>query len=112
MFKLSEKRRKREIQMNDKTKESTFGKGCAYCLGMFLAHENSIQIWEQSETEFGKIYKYSMVIYAAADHLYELKIPDWFPIEIKKRFEIFLDCAFKYRLPMKNEDYPTKENFR
>lgn len=51
---------------------SDFGTGCAYCLGMFLAH---------SYFPDGKVSEkigQSIWLYAAADHLFEMEIPKHF----------------------------------
>lgn len=77
---------------------SEFGKGCTYCLGLFLAHAE--RSWgppdfdkEQDERmkDMGKVNDYSfsteLWFNGASDHLYDLEIPDNFPVRLKSRLK-------------------------
>lgn len=63
--------------------KSDFGKGCAYCLGLFLAHA-----FQFSESGLSKEkIRPSLVMNAASDHLYDLVIPENYPVRIKNRLK-------------------------
>ena len=68
----------------DEETDSEFGKGCVYCLGLFLAHESmkTSNPWHWFN--------------GASDHLYELEIPDSFPVELKDRIELFTHKALEW----------------
>ncbi len=54
------------------TKESEFGKGLCYCLGLFLAHKGRITSDVKTYKSIGDGNRaYSMWFYGATDHLYE-----------------------------------------
>jgi len=79
------------------TEESEFGEGYAYCLGLFLAHDE----------RRAKYRKYGMSasdwFNGAADHLFGLIIPDSLSDEQKKRAKDFKDECISYRLCMDHE---------
>ena len=54
------------------TSESEFGKGFTYCIGLFLAHA------ERKELEGHYLW-----FNGAADHLFELEIPDNFILKLE-----------------------------
>jgi hypothetical protein len=77
---------------------SEFGKGYAYCLGLFLAHaERDIG---PEETRAG------LALYGAADHIFELEIPDALSADQKQRAEAFRELVLLQRMDM---DVPARE---
>jgi hypothetical protein len=68
--------------------ESEFGKGLCYCLGLFLAHHER-KVFDND---------FSMWFNGAADHLFELEIPEKYPTEIKTRLTFFQDQCLGWRL--------------
>ena len=79
-------------------KQSEFGKGLCYCLGLFLAHKESIT----SQLEAYKSIKstperaYQMWFYTAGDHLFEFQ-DSQAPKGLKKRCSEFKDFVFDRR---------------
>ena len=70
-------------------KKSDFGKGLTYCLGLFLCHdERKIKEGESAMIWFN----------GAADHLYDLEIPDSLPNNLPSRLEDFKNSCLKWRL--------------
>jgi len=65
-------------------KNSEFGTGYAYCLGLFLAHAERDQGGRKDDS--GRYGAGTMWFYSAGDHLIDLKIPRTLPK--KKREEI------------------------
>ena len=70
--------------------ESEFGKGYAYCLGLFLAHEwkmfsdkSKAKEWAEKHPGDIQVYEASSWFNGAADHLFELEIPAALPDEEK-----------------------------
>jgi len=102
--------------------KSDFGKGCGYCLGLFLAHTGDfakrLESMKSIEAKMKKDYpKYdaereaaSMWFYAAADHLYEFVIPDNLSAKFKRRAKKLEVFVFAHRLVMDPKDKPTKED--
>ena len=92
---------------------SEFGKGTAYCLGLFLAHAERPDIFP---LEIAKKMKYtkekaakknaSMWFYAAVDHLYDLEIPDDFPTTLKRRLRKLSKVCFDNRMSMDGQTLP------
>ena|ERR1700760_378119 len=64
---------------------SDFGKGYAYCLGLFLAHAEKIS--------FGGTW-----FNGAADHLYDMIIPPNYSETEEEEIEIFKQTCIKWRL--------------
>lgn len=92
--------------------KSEFGFGTTYCLGLFLAHERAIDESVKSYTQSGmKDIVYSMWFYGACDHLYDLQIPEVFPKHLRSRLMRFKTKCFNFRLPTKEENEATKEDF-
>ena len=102
--------------------KSDFGKGCGYCLGLFLAHtgdfakrlESSKIIEADMKVKFpeynAEMEASSMWFYAAADHLYEFVIPDNLSAKFKRRAKKLEVFVFAKRLVMDSKDKPTKED--
>ena len=105
------------VQMSD------FGKGCAYCLGLFLAHEarilQDLQMFESTaEVMKNKYPDYnvkeqasSMWFHSACDHLFGLVIPDKYNPELKLKIETFKDRCLSLRLPMGLEPTATIDDY-
>ena len=78
---------------------SEFGRGLNYCLGLFLAHA------ERKDHEYSGVVDYSMWFNGAADHLYEMEIPDFLPSKLQTRLGVFQTKCLHWRL----DDSCTKE---
>jgi len=93
-------------------KKSEFGMGCAYNLGLFLAHEGRIEEYKKNYGCEGQVNRaYSMWFYGASDHLFELQIPENISASLKRRLEKFQSRCLGWRLPINDEDMATKESF-
>jgi len=77
---------------NEDENGSEFSRGFIYCLGLFLAHSER----DYDKDKKDKDYDY-IVMSGASDHLYELKVPESMPQEIKDRCERLRDRAFEIR---------------
>jgi len=87
---------------------SEFGKGCVYCLGLFIAHEGRIKEDMKTYEKIGnKDQAFSMWFYAAADHLFELEIPSHFPPALRSRLKKLKNRVLNLRL----EDQATQKDF-
>ena len=75
------------------TESSDFGKGFAYCLGLFLAHASNIDLLKRNSPNDAGFW-----FYGASDHLIELIIPDQIGIKKKLEIEKFVELVFEYRL--------------
>ena len=67
-------------------RESDFGKGCVYCIGLFLAHAERFTPRNAIEEEYMSAPAW---FNASSDHLYELQIPENFPEKLKNKIESF-----------------------
>lgn len=83
---------------------SDFGRGYAYCLGLFLAHA------ERRFPAFGG-NEHSLWFNGAADHLYDLEIPKILPKKKKKEIEKWRDRCLVLRLCMNGEKCTEKDIF-
>ena len=80
--------------------ESEFGKGLAYCLGLFLAHaERYKSTAVDAETWFN----------GASDHLYEIVIPKSFSKKLRNRITVFQNKCLTWGHGFK-EPAPTAED--
>lgn len=87
----------------DKNK-SDFGSGCAYCLGLFVAHEfKRINIDNKFEV--------SLWFNGAADHLFDLVIPNEFNDKIKERLAKFQEKCLGWRLPLETKEFPNVKDY-
>ena len=87
---------------------SGFGRGYAYCLGLFLAHEWKL-FHDKKIHEDSPVIGYSramMWFNGAADHLAELIAPDKLPKAKIKEIEKFKSRCMNLR----NDDYATFED--
>ena len=75
------------------TSPSEFGKGFAYCLGLFLSHAHNIEFLKKIDPKDACHW-----FYGATDHLIELSIPDKIDDAKKLEIENFLQRVFEYRL--------------
>ena len=64
---------------------SEFGKGYAYCLGLFIAHAHN------------RMDSNGLWFYSATDHLRELQIPSALPQHKQDRIKAFVDRCFRLR---------------
>ena len=77
--------------------ESDFGKGCVYCIGLFLAHAERLndmverykEMREKHPDMFEECHAVQLWFNGASDHIYELEIPNQFPEELRERIKIF-----------------------
>lgn len=70
---------------------SEFGKGYAYCLGLFLAHAER-HIGDRDKIRGG------LWLYGAADHIFELEIPDQLTDDEKMRADAFKGLVLDQRM--------------
>jgi hypothetical protein len=82
-------------------KSSEFGKGCAYNIALFIAHENlHTELFMKKECRTSIHTKYAdnknfskmgveLWFNASSDHLYDLQIPKQFPSILKSRLKKF-----------------------
>jgi hypothetical protein len=70
-------------------KESEFGKGCVYCLGLYLAHA------ERWESKTDPAYE-SMKFNTASDHLYECSPLPQLSACLKYRITRFVEDCLEY----------------
>jgi len=76
---------------------SEFGTGLTYCLGLFLCHsERKLADYDKDNT--------SMWFDAAADHLYELEVPDTLPNELVEELTEFQTQCLYWRLNNASKD--------
>lgn len=77
-------------------KTSEFGKGLTYCLGMFLAHAERLSDYKRiaEKTPFSDYPQ--LWFNAAADHLYELVIPEGLPEKLRKKLKRFQKKVLNY----------------
>ena len=94
--------------------KSEFGKGCAYCLGLFLAHsERDFLARDFAKTEDEKKairIVNSMWFNGAGDHLFELEIPEKFPMKLQKRLRKFREFVLKRRLVLEEKEKVTEKD--
>ena len=69
---------------------SWFGRGYAYCLGLFLAHAERCNV--AGELSAG------MALYGAADHIFDLEIPSMLPENDQLKIKTFKDMVMELRL--------------
>lgn len=68
---------------------SEFGKGLSYCLGLFLAHQGDY--FKLKNSIDARLW-----FSAASDHLYELQIPEHYPIEIKDKLKKLQETSLDF----------------
>lgn len=87
------------MKKRKKIYNSEFGRGCVYCLGLFLAHQHryyeyvkeihSLGKSQQEVIDFMRKDAASMWFNAASDHLFELEIPESASEALKRRLTLF-----------------------
>ena len=93
-----------ETTIEPEQEESEFGKGYAYCLALFIAHEWKMFQMEADSKEKPNSYdRASMWFNGAADHLFDLQIPTALPDEKQKQIAAFQDRCLQFRLCMRGE---------
>jgi hypothetical protein len=85
---------------------SEFGKGFAYCLGLFLAHADRVREYKTYGERNGMLGQPASWFYGAADHILEMEIPDNCPEEMKNEVAQFINRCVHWRLPI-DPPYPT-----
>ena len=96
---------------------SEFGKGCAYCLGLFIAHEGRMALFEQEQKRLPRhlqdtLNYISIWFNTASDHLYELQIPSSLPEDIQERLRKFRDQCMGWRVRIGDKSpIPTKDKY-
>jgi hypothetical protein len=73
-------------------KNSEFGKGLVYCLGLFLSHAERYN--EKNEEIFSN--NAEMWFNGASDHLYEIEIPKNINKKLRDRIRNFQDKCLEY----------------
>lgn len=77
---------------------SEFGKGYAYCLGLFAAHADRAwrdkEVYEGIKSGLGP----EMWFYCASDHLFELVIPDFLPQEQQDLARNLKELSIRWRM--------------
>jgi hypothetical protein len=92
-----------------KKQRSEFGRGLAYCLGNFLAHEGRLMVFDCNRVNVKK--DYGLWFYGSTDHLFDLEVPKEYPLKLKKKILAFRDRCLYLRLPM--DGYKaTEKDFR
>lgn len=96
---------------------SEFGKGLGYCLGLFLCHSERKDLFDKETCKkLGKTKEEaendnaSMWFYVAADHIFDLQIPNNLPKKLKERLSIFSGKVMGWRLPMDIENNAKKKD--
>jgi len=89
---------------------SEFGKGLTYCLGLFLCHSERDWLITEDDKAKGNINKPYMWFYVAADHLFDLEIPETLPKSLQNRLKKFQSKVLHWRLPMDEKDNATEED--
>ena len=87
---------------------SEFGKGLSYCLALFLCHSERSYGVKGKETEI--LNRPDLWFYGAADHLFELQIPNGLSLNLRKRLAKFKSKVLGWRLSMGDEKQPTQED--
>lgn len=93
-------------------KESEFGKGFLYNIGLFLAHQDRIERDIRAHEEMGMRERaFQMWFYAAADHMIEFQ-PESAPTkELVERCSFFQQRCLDLRLPSMRDDQATEEDY-
>ena len=77
---------------------SEYGRGCTYCLALFIEHQNRVMDYKKSE-EMHKLYYSNAYLWfdGAGDHIKELEIPNNLNKELTNRIKIFKDKVLNWR---------------
>ncbi len=94
-------------------KESEFGKGLCYNLGLFLAHTERIirDLETYKKIKSNENRAYEMWFYGAGDHLYDFEWKSAPTKELQKRCKQFQNKILSWRLPIGNEIKGNKEKY-
>jgi hypothetical protein len=87
-------------------KTSEFGKGFVYPLGLFLAHAES----ERFNGHRDENDDVSLWFYATADHLFCFTPEKGLTKTIRDKATIFRDKCLVWRMPMSDDNTPTKKD--
>ena len=90
-----------ELDVNERNDGvvSEFGKGTAYCLGLFLSHSDGYRNFKTAyeKSELGTEAAATIWFNGASDHLQELIIPENYSDGLRLRLETFCDKVFRCR---------------
>ena len=75
---------------------SIFGKGLTYCIGLFLAHEEGLEVYEK--TLVGITNPYVFWFNKAADHLIEMQIPTFLPKKLQTDLRELREKSIGWRM--------------
>jgi len=78
-----------DVLDNIENKESEFGCGLVYCIGLFLKHANQMDGVITDDNMKAKLW-----FSGAKDHIYELKIPETFPFVLQEKIRHFKAFVF------------------
>lgn len=93
--------------------ESEFGRGCVYCLGLFLAHADKYAYLKKAYKNIkrtGYISAEFSFFYGATDHLHEIIIPNKFPVDIQTRIKNLDVKCHGWRFMNSESDAPTEKD--
>lgn len=79
---------------------SEFGTGYAYCLGLFLCHDERRCEYKQRVYKSDPNRGAEMWFYAAADHIFEMQIPWFLPPMQRRMAKKFREKVLSLRLPI------------
>lgn len=105
--------------MSKTIEQSEFGKGLAYCLGLFLAHAERM---EKQIEQYRKLKEANPVVFrdddsaemwfnGAADHLFELQVESA-PENLRPRMKLFQDKCLEWRLSYNNSPKATSDDVK
>ena len=87
---------------------SEFGKGLTYCLGLFLAHAERGGL-SSNKDEWSSRLEIEMWFNAASDHLYELQVPMFLSLPLRKKLKVFQKKCLEFGHGF-NKDNPTDDD--
>lgn len=90
--------------------KSEFGQGLTYCLGLFLCHSERDYLISEEDIERGIINKPYLWFYAAADHLFDLEIPETLSKPLQNRLKRFRNKVLHWRLTIDKKDKATEKD--
>ena len=100
-------------EINEHDEKSEFGKGLAYNLGLFIAHQFMFEdgrkeVYKEASQKFGRDMWPETWFNGSSDHLYELQV-DSAPSHLRKRLKEFGDKCLHWGHGF-SEPYPTEKD--
>lgn len=93
-----------------KNRDSEFGQGCIYNLGLFIAHQYNAYILEEQYSKLTVHISWpEMWFNGAGDHMFDLVIPKNYPIELQERLSYLQTQCLHWRMSL-GEAGATKDN--